>query len=142
MRLTFIEAGKRVSMNISWHGARRVVQARIDLTYKLPKLPQFSLNVLPGVSKAESLRERKYYQSVRKKVINFLGGTCVKCGENDIRVLQINHLDGGGKVETQQGRHFLLRILDGRRSIQDLDIRCANCNLLYEFEVGRRQWLA
>lgn len=64
---------------------------------------------------------------------------CVLCKTTDIRVLTINHLNGDGSRD-RDGRicRTYRLILDGR-SVNDLDIRCHNCNILYEFELGRRK---
>lgn len=74
---------------------------------------------------------------MKRKVVELLGGKCKGCGNTDIRVLQINHLNGGGRKEVA-GPLFYARILSGERAIDDLDLRCANCNIIYEYEVGRR----
>ncbi len=74
------------------------------------------------------------------QVIEKLGAACANCGEIDPRILQVNHLNGGGRRELENGTwNFLKKIIDGNRSIEDLDLRCANCNILYEYEVGRRR---
>ena len=87
-------------------------------------------------AKVLSYRYRK-----RTEVLNFLGGQCVACGESDRRVLQINHLDGGGKETQRNPMEFVRSILEGRRSVDDLEVRCANCNIRYEYERGNRvQW--
>lgn len=62
---------------------------------------------------------------------------CCKCQFNVIGALQINHLKKKPKSEIGTPRSFLRKIVDGIRSIDDLDLRCANCNLLYEYERGR-----
>lgn len=79
------------------------------------------------------------YWRAKLDVIELLGGKC-RCGNTDPRVLQINHINGGGTKERQITHldEFRRDILAGRRSINDLEILCANCNILYEFEVGRR----
>ncbi len=81
----------------------------------------------------------KYQLKMRKKVISMLGGECRRCGETDIRILQINHIDGGGRQERlSKTRHFYLKdIIDGSRNTDDLEILCANHNILYEYESGR-----
>ena len=80
---------------------------------------------------------------MKSKVIALLGGRCRSCGETDIRVLQVNHKDGGGRAETQKGgindmNGFYRRIVSGKRKTDDLDVRCANCNLLYEYVRGNK----
>lgn len=72
-----------------------------------------------------------------------LGGICKGCGCNDIRVLQINHVHGGGTRERLSmglsGFKLIREIVAGRRGVDDLDIRCANCNIIFEYESGRRK---
>jgi hypothetical protein len=70
---------------------------------------------------------------------------CCKCGCSDIRVLMINHIDGGGSAERKSlgrshARLMRANIRDGTRSPSGLDVRCANCNLLHEYERGRN-WM-
>lgn len=62
----------------------------------------------------------------------------VCCGESDPRVLEINHLKGKPKKGERARRSFLRRVIEGRRPIDDLDLRCANCNILYEYERENR----
>jgi hypothetical protein len=74
-------------------------------------------------------------------VIAKLGGVCVGCGESDFRVLHINHRNGGGYREARSGYwgwKLIAAIAEGHRRIDDLDLRCANCNIRYEYERGRR----
>lgn len=84
-----------------------------------------------------SLRRR---YELRYKAIQKLGGKCINCGTTDIRVLQLNHINGGGKKEYDDYNYYISKIyqeiIDGTR--YDIDLRCANCNILYEFECGRR----
>lgn len=63
-----------------------------------------------------------------------LGGKCSQCGNSDLRLLQINHL----RAKTRhQGYRDYLDII--RNRIRDRDVRCANCNLLFEFQKGKRK---
>lgn len=80
------------------------------------------------------------------KVLQIISGLkrpeCCKCGCRDIRVLTINHINGGGAAERKRlgrnhGRTMRLKLMDGTRSPQGLDVRCANCNVLHEYERGR-----
>lgn len=77
-----------------------------------------------------------------KDVIKLLGGVCVNCKEDNILVLQVNHLNGNGNKEYKNGNNnnekFYRGILNGKRDTKDLDVRCANCNILFEYEMGRR----
>lgn len=65
---------------------------------------------------------------------------CCKCGVDDVFVLAINHKNGGGRQEVKHnpGRWWKA-IVSGGRGVSDLDVRCQNCNILYEYERGRRR---
>jgi hypothetical protein len=74
-------------------------------------------------------------QSVRRrhKVIMALGGRCMRCGFDDPRALQVDHVSGGGSKE-----HALIgtggvasRVLRGDPGYQLL---CANCNWIKRVE--------
>lgn len=56
---------------------------------------------------------------------------CVNCGCNDHRILEINHINGGGTSEVKKGqytRQFLRSVLSGDRQIDDLNLLCKICN--------------
>jgi len=70
----------------------------------------------------------------RLKAIEHLGARCVACGyDADIRALQIDHIDGGGRKEyLSTGSHKMLKaILAGAEGYQVL---CANCNVIKRYD--------
>lgn len=91
--------------------------------------------------------KRKAYLSgtnarFRERVLVLIGELkCAKCGIADRKVLQINHKNGGGKKDIRSYKNeyaFYRAILDGIRPIGDLELLCANCNIIYEYERGYR----
>jgi transketolase len=84
--------------------------------------------------------KRKYIRKLHDRVIDFLGGKCVSCGITDKRVLQINHINNDGTEEIKKigTRPFYFAILQNKRPINDLDVRCANCNILYRWKDKKR----
>jgi len=60
-----------------------------------------------------------------------LGGRCILCGTRDFRVLEINHVNG----ETDY-----LRVACGE--VSGLEVRCANCSVIHEFERGNKKLLS
>lgn len=82
-----------------------------------------------------------YDHKAKKDVIALLGGKCSKCGMTDMHLLNINHKNGNGRKERGKHGTSILHqdILKGRREIDDLNLLCFNCNILYEYEVGRRK---
>jgi hypothetical protein len=66
--------------------------------------------------------------------------TCIKCGISDIRVLTINHINGDGAMERKKTNRIsrIYRDIKSEREVSDLEVRCYNCNILYEYERGSR----
>jgi hypothetical protein len=76
-----------------------------------------------------------YKLKALQRISGLLVPHCIVCGTPDIRVLTINHKNGHS---TEGKQYIYLSVASGKRKINDLDIRCYNCNILYEFEEGRR----
>lgn len=67
----------------------------------------------------------------RKFIIDKLGGKCIKCGFNDYRALQIDHIHGGGRKERKEvifNNEYILKHKD------KYQILCANCNTIKKIE--------
>ena len=86
-------------------------------------------SVVKNLSAAHSKR-------LRIAVLAFLGNKCCRCGFNDPRALQIDHVNGGGKQELKNvSRHTYYRkvLADTQGRYQLL---CANCNWIKRTENG------
>ena len=76
-------------------------------------------------------RGRKYVKKVKDEIFSLLGNKCARCGFDDPRALQIDHINGNGTQERQNFsqykyyKHVLERILLGSK---DYQLLCANCN--------------
>lgn len=77
---------------------------------------------------------RYYRKDLRKKTIEKYGGRCARCGNDDFRVLQIDHVNGGGKKELKQTAPttYALRVLNDKSNKYQL--LCANCNWIKRYE--------
>lgn len=64
---------------------------------------------------------------------------CVKCGERDIRILSANHIQTlpREKLKKDRGAYLNTKVINGKRKLNDLEVRCFNCNRMYEFERKR-----
>lgn len=81
----------------------------------------------------KNMYNRNYCRRKRFEVINLLGGKCIKCGFEDERALQIDHIHGGGNKEFKKigfGARFHRHILklDEEERKNKYQLLCANCN--------------
>lgn len=72
---------------------------------------------------------------VKAKLFELMGGRCVRCGFEDIRALQVDHVNGvpAGLRRVPQNPHrggykLYLAILAGKYALEDFQLLCANCN--------------
>ncbi len=78
---------------------------------------------------------RRYHRS-RRTALEIVGRgklVCKNCGCDKIKLLEINHIHGGGRKEfSKRGNSlFYLDIIAKRRKIVDLNILCRLCNWLH-----------
>lgn len=65
------------------------------------------------------------------KVLEMLGGVrCVQCKNTYLGILEINHINGGGRKESKNRRNIYSDIYYGRRNTDDLNVKCRLCNAL------------
>ena len=80
------------------------------------------------------------------------GGRCARCGYTDERALQFNHKNGDGYLHRVAKFHRSrtglkakhdprewLRFLFDAPIQADIELLCANCNQIYEYERGFRK---
>ena len=71
------------------------------------------------------------------ELLAMLGGAvCVKCGFNDYRALQVDHIDVGGTKERRvlANSHKIVNAI--RINKEKFQILCANCNWIKRDEKG------
>ena len=86
-------------------------------------------------------RQRQQYKndylSIRIKLINALGGKCVRCGNSDYRCLQLDHINGHGNKERKLGNSAsILRYYNKHQNEikSKFQLLCANCNWIKRYE--------
>lgn len=79
--------------------------------------------------------KKKCVSELRKAVIQYLGGSCNRCGFSDYRALQIDHVSGGGRKERREiGCYKIMKkILSGFHN-NEYQLLCANCNAIKRIE--------
>ena len=70
----------------------------------------------------------------RKEILNFLGGKCVRCGFSDWRVLQIDHINGGGVKEHKKISNTSTFYKTVKTHKEKYQVLCANCNWIKRYE--------
>lgn len=80
--------------------------------------------------------EREYRGRLKMRVMNYLGGAiCCNCGCNVIEILEINHIYGGGRRETNNYKggykQFYRDILNGKLKRENYNVLCKVCNTLH-----------
>ncbi len=80
---------------------------------------------------------RIYRKNLRLKVIEHFGGKCMKCGFDDWRALQIDHINGGGRKSFGKIRpspvYYHNKLL-GETPGVTYQLLCANCNQIKKHE--------
>jgi hypothetical protein len=112
---------------------REKIRAKAKAKYNLEKLNRTISHYFLVKDKWRFLSKLKALQ----KVSGLLVPKCCICGIEDPRVLTINHKNGDGKIDNKKYHSSTIAVNRGR-DVSDLDVRCFNCNILYEFELGRR----
>lgn len=84
---------------------------------------------------------RRTYWHLKLRAIELLGGSCKGCGISNPLVLSVNHLNNGkGQgARADGGGHKLYRlVLSATEPHRHFDLRCLNCQHLWEYETGKR----
>ena len=74
-------------------------------------------------------QRRKSYWDRKIAVLKALGGKCVHCGINDIRVLDLDHIDATKKNKPAHRNYpTAIRVKLWEKEMDNLQILCANCH--------------
>lgn len=124
---------------------QRVQQIATNQDYKIrPKSTK--KNKVPKYTKRKGIIwDRAYknnyltekHRENRKQAMNVLGGVCRRCGMDDERCLQIDHINGGGRKEimamSAYTRYMWIRN-NSEEAKRKYQVLCANCNWIKRHE--------
>ena len=96
--------------------------------YKLPLRIEVPWRKLPLTEKRKRQKESEKRKEIRMKVLNKLGGKCVKCDFSDWRALQIDHIKGGGHEKSNTATYYEILKMSETEARQKYQCLCANCN--------------
>jgi hypothetical protein len=139
------ERARRNQVSLKWHNEHREYLNQQAKEYRVREREAISVR-RKAISKKyrEKYREQirlqfeKRNRQLRIDVVNKMGNQCVYCGVSDVRVLQIDHINGGGRNEQKKysTQGIYRRIL--QMSIDECKIHyqilCANCNWIKRYE--------
>jgi len=69
----------------------------------------------------------------RQDIVDILGGMCVRCGYDDVRALQIDHVNNNGGRERRiigYGKITTYMYNKIKLGSKDYQLLCANCNFI------------
>jgi hypothetical protein len=71
-----------------------------------------------------------YNRKRKQSCIDKLGGKCAECGETDVDVLEVDHVnnDGAEKRRIGDDASIVCKVHSGKRDANGLQILCSNCN--------------
>ena|SRR5215831_4325033 len=92
----------------------------------------------PEVAEKRRQYTSRWLKKNRAKLFDILGNKCMRCGFTDIRCLQIDHINGGGRIEHRKFRNstdmMIWNYLKNPDLIKNIQLLCANCNWIKRHE--------
>jgi len=86
--------------------------------------------------KEERLKyNHKYYVQLRQDVLALLGNRCTRCKIDDPRVLQIDHINGGGSEQRRTVTSWSIYKSVLKAQGVGFQLLCANCNFIKRYEM-------
>ena len=83
--------------------------------------------------KCMALNAKEYYHRLKRRAYEILGDKCIRCGFDDLRALQIDHIRAVAHGAKRLQGHYLFRqIITG--DIGNYQLLCANCNWIKRHE--------
>lgn len=102
---------------------------KLGLCIRCGKLPSDRKSVCNPCHITTTDRKKGQKRNLRERVVTYLGGKCECCSESIPLLLNVDHINGGGKYErtSNKVKRMYLQILAGERP--DLRLLCFNCNM-------------
>ena len=104
------------------------------------KIKEYSNRYYQENKELRKKKAREKYARTKKMVTELLGGKCMRCGFEDKRVLQVDHINGGGskhfKVKGSAYTTYAEMVGSIKNKEKLYQLLCANCNLVEAFEKG------
>lgn len=81
------------------------------------------------------LRRKREREVLRKDVLEHYGGKCACCGEEEVKFLALDHVNGGGNAHRKLigGNTQVYRVVRRTNFPNGYQVLCHNCNLAKGF---------
>ena len=130
------------------HWCKKCSRRKENLAYKNPVVRKQRLERAKEAYRQNPekhhARKRDYYKKIVEEVFKLLGNKCKKCGEADKRLLQIDHINGGGRkhkksLDNSWWRYYNCVKKSVKKNKKEYRLLCANCNWIDGIEKGYRK---
>lgn len=78
---------------------------------------------------------RNCYKNIRLIAFQIISNLeipkCSNCACEYLPMLEINHKNGGGNIEGLRGINLYVKIINGKRKTDDLEVTCKVCNIIH-----------
>jgi len=137
-----MKTGLHMKGRVAWNKGKKLTKEEI-LEQSGENSSRWKGGVSLGKNKVKYNKEygARYKKRIRKEVVDFLGGKCLRCGFDDIRALQIDHIHGNGHKERQEkrfkgfGKIYYRFVIESVKNNEDkYQLLCANCNWIKRVE--------
>jgi hypothetical protein len=110
-------------------------------TNTLNKWKRWRLRNLELSRERQRIYNHKLKENIKKELFTILGNKCNNCGFNDIRILQIDHVNSDGakerkflKCHSGSIEYFKMILEKVKQGSKDYQLLCPNCNWIKKVE--------
>jgi 5-methylcytosine-specific restriction endonuclease McrA len=118
-----------------WHHARYEERKRKGMIGSRAEERRVHRLSNPEYVQRESQQKKTAYYQRKQKAIALLGGKCCRCGCDDTRCLEIDHIIPVRGDRSIYGDKLYRNIISGG-STKNLQVLCANCHAIKTYEDG------
>lgn len=94
---------------------------------------------LPSATEDPKGYARGYWKIRRGEAIDALGGKCLRCGIDNYDVLQVDHVNGDGRVDRKARSDYAILRSIATGATDGYQLLCANCHIIKTQTAGEHR---